>query len=121
MSWLDGGLFGELQNFLKLTSLRTGLVANNMANIDTPGFKTQDIDFQQELSRADQQGGSAPLQPFIHRVGGLEERADGNNVSMDRESMLMAQSQLQYAMGVTMLRDELKRIQMAITEGSTTP
>ena len=44
------------------------------------------------------------------------ERPDGNNVNLDREGLLLAQTQLQFTTGVALLRSELKRISMAIQE-----
>jgi len=45
------------------------------------------------------------------------ERPDGNNVSVERESLLLAQTQLQFRTGVELLRSEFRRLQMAINEG----
>jgi flagellar basal-body rod protein FlgB len=51
-------------------------------------------------------------------VPGLIERPDGNNVSIDRESLLMAQNQLQFQTEVSLLRSEFNRLQLAINGGS---
>ena len=45
------------------------------------------------------------------------ERPDGNNVSLDREGLLLAQTQLQFHMGISLIKEEFHRIQMAIEEG----
>jgi flagellar basal-body rod protein FlgB len=49
-------------------------------------------------------------------VGGLLERPDGNNVSMDREGMKMAEAQLQFRTGVELLKHEFSRVMDAIHE-----
>ena len=65
------------------------LTARNMANVDTPGYKTQGFDFEQEFARQLNDGaGAAGLegaQVSAEDVDGLVARPDGNNVSMDRE------------------------------------
>jgi flagellar basal-body rod protein FlgB len=51
-------------------------------------------------------------------VEGLPERPDGNNVNVDRESMLLAQTQLQYQMGVQLIKSEFHRLLTAIKDGN---
>lgn len=120
MSLIDTPLLHNLTRALDLTSLRQRLVSENIANIDTPGYKTRDIDFASEFQRAmnedEDDAGAAPV--AVHTLAGLEERPDGNNVSIDRESLLMAQNQLQFQTGVAVLRSEFSRLQLAINGGS---
>ena len=63
---------------MDLLSARQKLVASNIANADTPGYQTQDIDFQSEFQNA--LGAPQPV-----AVAGLANKNDGNNVSIDRE------------------------------------
>lgn len=115
MSLLDSPLLNNLQSYLDVTATRESLIASNMANIDTPGYKTQDVDFSQALAAAE-----AGMDPSSaqYSVNGLLERPDGNNVNLDRESFLMAQTQLQYSTGIALLRDEFSTLSMAINGGS---
>ncbi len=107
-----------LERFLNVTSNRQSLVINNMANIDTPGFHTQDIDFRGELSRAmGSPEEEAAMAPIAHKVSGLIARPDGNDVSLDRESMLLAETQMQFKIGVQFIRGEFHRLMTAINEG----
>ena len=115
MSWLDAPEFKELERYVSLTAYRQSLVAGNIANIDTPHYHTLDIDFQKELQRAS--AGIGPSQPQVHMVQGLVEAPNGNNVSMDRESMLLAQTQLEFRLGIQLLRNKYHMLQTAITEG----
>ena len=104
------------QDFLGLVSARHQLITANMANIDTPGYRTQDIDFHAELQRAiDGQG--AAMAPVSHSVPGLLQRPDGNDVNLDRESLLLAETQMQYQIGVQVVRSEFHRLLSAINEG----
>lgn len=104
-----------LERYLDLAAFRQGLVASNIANIDTPGYRTRDINFGTELQRA--VATPAPVAPDVKQADGLIERPDGNNVSLDREGMLLAQTQLQFRVGVQLLRSEFKRVLTAINEG----
>jgi len=115
MSWMDNSLLNQIESYLHMASFREGLVANNIANIDTPKYHTRDIDFEGELRKA-QMEPSGVFGPEVREVRGLVERPDGNNVDMDRESMLLAQSQLMYRLGVQLLRDHFKILQSAIND-----
>ena len=115
MSLVETPLMKSLARYLDVTAYRQGVVAANIANIDTPGYRTNDINFKQELDKA-LQAPDAPVTPSPQQVPGLLERPDGNNVNLDREGLLLAQTQLQFATGVALLRSELKRISMAIQE-----
>jgi len=106
-----------LEQFLNVTSDRQSLVITNMANIDTPGYRTHDLDFRSELQRASQSSGAAVMSPVVRGVSGLLERPDGNNVSLDRESMLLAETQMQFRIGIQFIRSEFHRLLNAINEG----
>ena len=49
----------------------------------------------------------------------MMERPDGNNVSLERESLLLADTQMRFNLGVQLLRDRFKGILSAIHEGTT--
>lgn len=113
MSWLDTQSIEKLLNYMDVVSFREKLVAGNIANIDTPGYQTQDINFQDALENANKNFG-APMAPQVITPQGLIERPDGNNVSLDREALILSSVQLQYRTAVALLRQEFSRIQMAI-------
>jgi flagellar basal-body rod protein FlgB len=107
-----------LQGYLKVTSDRQQTVAANMANVDTPGYHTKDINFQSAMQHVMNEGNDVRLGNVSSEVEGLPERPDGNNVNIDRESMLMAQTQLQYQMGVQLIKAEFHRLLAAIKDGN---
>jgi len=115
MSLVETPLMKSLARYLDVTAYRQGVVSANIANIDTPGYRARDINFRQELDKA-LQAPDAPLAPRTQEVQGLLERPDGNSVNLDREGLLLAQTQLQFTTGIALLRSELRRISMAITE-----
>ena len=112
----------QLESFLRLTNKRETVVAANMANVDTPGYRTRDLGrFSGEMQQAmATTGEEAPAFPAVARaVPNLLERPDGNNVSVERESLLMAQNQLHFQMAVAFLKAEFHRLSLAINGGSS--
>ncbi len=110
-----------LQGYLKVLTDRQQMVASNMANIDTPGYHTKDLNFQTTMRRVMNEGGSgsnAAFEPVSLETQGLPERPDGNNVSVDRESMLLAQTQLQFQLGVQLVKSQLHMVISAIKDGN---
>ena len=108
----------QLCQYLDLAAFRQKLIASNLANVDTPGYRTRDISFEGEMRRAqDRLGPQAPT-PRVFEVQGLIERPDGNNVNLEREGLLLARTQLQFRLGVERLRQEFQRISAAVKEGS---
>jgi flagellar basal-body rod protein FlgB len=108
----------QLCQYLDLAAFRQKLIASNLANVDTPGYRTRDISFEGEMRRAqDRLGPQAPT-PRVFEVQGLIERPDGNNVNLEREGLLLARTQLQFRLGVELLRQEFQRISAAVKEGS---
>ncbi|HUX65942.1 MAG TPA: flagellar basal body protein [Terriglobales bacterium] len=116
MTLFDAPILNHLEGYLDVAAARQSLIASNMANIDTPGYRTQDLNFQTALSDAE-----AGLNPGAAQetVPGLLQRPDGNNVNLDRESFLMAQTQLQYSTGIALLKEEFHRLSMAINGGGS--
>jgi flagellar basal-body rod protein FlgB len=106
------------ERYLDLTTYRQTLLASNLANIDTPGYQTRDVAFQSEMAYASLTEYQEPLRPFARAVQGLMVRPDGNNVSLDREGLLLAQTQLQYKMAVELIRSEFRTIHGAINDGA---
>ena len=110
-------LLQQLTGYLQLTNQRQQLIVSNMANIDTPGYHTQDLDFHGAMQQVVNEG-SVRMQPASLEESGLPERPDGNNVNVDRESMLLSQTQLQYQMGVQLIKSQFSTLLTAIKGGS---
>ena len=81
--------------------------------METPGYRTQSVDTDGEFARALSAHGSIAT-PEVQETQGLIARPDGNNVSMDRESMQMAETQLQFRTGVELLRHQFTMLSDAI-------
>lgn len=119
-------ILSTLESYLRLTTSREQAIAANMANIDTPGYRTRDVNFEQELKRAMTSplreasfgGGEAQLSPTLQQVPGLMERPDGNNVSLDREGLLLSETQLRYQIGIQLVKHEFHGLLSAISGGN---
>ncbi|HUO59290.1 MAG TPA: flagellar basal body protein [Candidatus Acidoferrales bacterium] len=118
MSLIDTTLTQSLARYLDATAARQAVVANNIANIDTPGYKALDTNFSDQL-RTLMNDPNKGLQARTVEVPGLIERPDGNNVSLDREGFLLGQTQMQFQAGVALLRSQIHNIQSAIKEGNS--
>lgn len=108
-------LSDQLARYLDLAVSETKLTAANMANVDTPGYQTKGFDFEAEMRSA--LAGLDPgktAAPHVHNVDGLVARPDGNNVSMDREGLNLAEAQLKFKTGVALMRLENQRVMDAI-------
>ncbi len=102
----------QLEHYMDLLSARQKLVASNLANIDTPGYKAKDIDFQFEfLSLTPGQA------PNVVETPGLVVKSDGNNVSLDREARLLSENALRFNLASTLMKAQLKTVESAIKEG----
>ena len=104
---------GQLERYMDLLSTRQKLVASNIANADTPGYHARDIDFQFELQTA------AGSEPRILEAVSLLAKNDGNNVSLDRESRLLAENALRFQMASNLLRSQIRAVRSAIDEGKS--
>lgn len=103
-----------LSRYLDLQSQQMRATAANVANVDTPGYRTIGIDFQKEFSQALDSHTGSTREAMLSNVEGLVSRPDGNNVSMDREGMQMAQTQLQFRTGVELLKHQFQMLSDAI-------
>jgi flagellar basal-body rod protein FlgB len=113
---LTGTLSNELAHYLDLNTRQIQLTASNMANIDTPGYRAVGMDFEAEMRQAMRsiEKGEAAGAPRVKREDGLIVRPDGNDVSMDRESLNLAEAQLRFKTGVALLKEQFSGMMNAI-------
>jgi flagellar basal-body rod protein FlgB len=115
----------QIERYMDLSNLELKLTAQNMANVDTPGYRTVGFDFQAEMQRsiaeltsqsevADGDRNAMTAGAHVQEVDGLLERPDGNNVSADREGLNMAEAQLRFSLGEKLAKDEFSGILQAI-------
>jgi flagellar basal-body rod protein FlgB len=106
----------QLDRYMTLLSQGQKLVASNIANADTPGYKTKSFDFESELQRA--QATQASTAPLISDTPGLRVKEDGNNVDLDREARLLSENALRFNIASNLVRSNLKSIRTAIQGGA---
>lgn len=122
-----------LESLLDVATRRQALVAANVANADTPGYTTRDLDFRRAMEAADERarsfgfattspdhlpaGDGSELQGFEYLPSGLARRNDLNNVSMDREMLSLAWTAGRYSVAVELLRKRLALLRYAISDG----
>jgi flagellar basal-body rod protein FlgB len=121
-----------MENYMTRLSKRQQVVASNIANIDTPGYKTKDISFyatMDELLPGPSSGMKAsrpehleewrfaPVEAQIFEVQDLPARSERNNVDIDREMVKLGETSFGYSMMALLLRSKLRTIATAINEG----
>ena len=103
----------DLGAYLSYLTRRQEAVASNIANADTPGYKTRDVGMPGDFSTA-----FAQFTGLTEETPGLVSRNDGNNVSIDRESRLLAENDIRFNLATQLLRGEIRTYKMAIEEGT---
>ncbi len=111
---------------LQGSAARHRAIAQNLANLDTPGFIRSDVNFEEALALALERGLQAPHRAF-DLVAALHvrprpdrsspARADGNNVDVDREMVLLSRNALRYNAVGEALAARIRLLRAAIHEG----
>ena len=108
------------------TAARHRAIAENVANVDTPGFQRVDVAFENELESAlkDAQAHPRTALDRIRRVRARPlrdtispARVDGNNVDIDREMARLAQNTREFEAAARALATKLRMLRAAISEG----
>lgn len=117
---------------LKASQLRQDVIANNIANVDTPGFKASHMEFEAYMKDALQGEGGfdseisvptakwfgaddpADVEPAVIVDDSTTMRMDGNNVDIDYEMAALAKNNIYYSTLVSKLTGEITRLKLAI-------
>ena len=112
-----------LEKMLDVSSIKHKVIANNIANVNTPGYKKMEVSFADQLEKAlneDSMNKFDTLQPkiVISKEDSSETvRNDGNNVDMDKEVSSLVKNTLSYNIYTQLLAKKYEGIKSAI-EGS---
>ena len=114
-------LSGVMEKSLDALWLKQNVISNNIANVDTPGYKSQEVKFENLLSEAvsnssDISNLEVPNAVIIKNED-TSVRVDGNNVDIDTENLELYRTQIQYEYMVQKLSDQYSNIKIAIMEG----
>ena len=104
----------RMEQYLDLLSTRQKLVASNIANLDTPGYRSRDIDFQFEFESQ-----LAAGTPSVYEPTGLIVKNDGNNVDLDREARLLAENAMRFNLVSNLMKNEIHMVKTAIEESKS--
>lgn len=113
---LEDSLFGVHGKALALRSQRLSLLASNIANASTPGYKARDIDFEAALKEATNRGataGRAAEGAMGYRVP-LQPSFDGNTVELSTEQTLFAENAVKYRTTLSFLEGRVNTITRAL-------
>ena len=107
--------------------LRNDILANNLANVDTPGYKRKDIDFESQLRRALGSSRYESVDSKVSHVTSTElegrvytdaanfsYRLDGNNVDIDTENVELASNQIKYNGLMSGINQEFANLKMVM-------
>jgi flagellar basal-body rod protein FlgB len=108
-------LFGLDGTALRLRSQRLTLLASNIANAATPGYRARDIDFDQAMARASrgQSAERAASESIAYRVP-TTTSLDGNTVELSTEQTLFAENAVQYRATLSFLEGRISTIRRAL-------
>lgn len=121
---------------LKGLAQRQRVIANNIANADTPNFKAGEVRFEDQLATALQRRGGglalqrtdaahlalgpqsvAAVQPTAQTIDSLSYRTDGNNVDIDAQMSALAETQLRFSALTQAAGSRLGQLRTIVTEG----
>ena len=121
----DAALVAALRRQMTVAAARQVATTGNLANLDTPGYKTKEVSFESALAQKllpvnsthprHGAGSGAPGIP-VAEVQGLQERRDGNNVQVDRELMAMNQAAGDFAAAQTAMAAKFRLVRYALNE-----
>lgn len=105
-----------MARLLDVAALRQDVIAQNVANLNTPGYSTLEVSFEDTLSQAlaDNRGHSN-LKPEIVAGEGGTVRDDGNNVDVDLEMARLQKNALYFKVYTQILAGDLSQMRSAIT------
>lgn len=117
---------------LHASNLRHNVISNNIANVNTPGFKKSEVEFENLLSQAlypsekklklmRTQDKHLPmpasdiLTPMVREINATTMRTDGNNVDVDSEMAALSKNNIYYEANVRQISDYFSGIKSVIS------
>jgi len=119
MSWINQDLtILLLEKVLDACILRHRVIANNIANVDTPGFRASRVIFEEELKKVLPGNNSLSklknIKPVVIREKNSSFREDFNNVDIEKEMVKLSENTLRYHLYIQSLIAKLRTIRSAI-------
>jgi flagellar basal-body rod protein FlgB len=132
ISFLQDPTINAMESYMTRLTRRQQVVASNIANIDTPGYRTKEISFHATMdellagpasgmkaTRPEHLGewNFAPPEPVAYEVPDLPSHPDRNNVNIDSELLKLGETSFGYSVITQLLRGKLRTIGSSINEG----
>lgn len=126
MDWLNSISTTLLTKDLDGLWLRQRAISGNLANWETPGYKSKNVSFEEELQKSLAQPVQKKsdfvklidsTQPTVTVSEELSQRLDGNNVDLEQQNVEFARTQINYMYSLRELSDHFARLRYVITEG----
>jgi flagellar basal-body rod protein FlgB len=106
-----------LSRLLSASSLRAKVLADNIANQNTPGYQRQVVRFEEMLAKEIEAGHDVShVQPFVETDRVSPAGPDGNNVSLELETNAMRENWARFQAYATILQSHFDLMKAAITE-----
>lgn len=127
MNWLDSASINLMNKDLDGLWTRQQAISDNIANVETPGYKSKQVSFEDQLQeQLSQSTGNSDLvsrlkntQPVTTVSEDESSRLDGNNVDVEQQNVELARTQLNYMYSLRELSDYFSRLKYAITDGKS--
>lgn len=133
-SVIAGGSIGVLEHVAAFAEARHGLLAGNIANLDTPGYKTRDLSvdtFQAQLKEAIEQQNKPQPQPISPGIVTADEGDpmrevketlktilyhDQSDVGLEQQVTELANNQFMHNMAIALISHQFQQLQVAISK-----
>ncbi len=124
--FLNNASMELLEKKLDAVWMRQQVIAGNLANAATPGYKSKSLEFESLLERRLSGSGESDrsvldalnrTQPQVIRQEGTTAREDGNNVDQEKESVEMVRALIEYNYLVNSMSSQISRMKYVVTEG----
>ena len=109
-----------IQAGVRAESLRQKAIANNVANLETPGYRRIDVKFEELLAKSLDSSGSvdlSKLEPQIYRPRQTPVKSNGNDVTLESEVGAMIKNSLRYKTYIQLLKKRYQQIESAMNVG----
>ncbi len=116
MGMFDSVSYVALNSALDGLALRQRAIADNVANIQTPGYQAKRVQFEDALSRAVADGGGAASATVARSLE--PTRTDGNNVNLDSETLLNVDTNLRYQLATQAVDGTFSSVRTAMRTSS---
>ena len=114
------GIVELIEAGLRAEGTRQKAIANNFANLETPGYRRVDVKFEELLSKALNSSGEIDfdeIESLIHQPQNTPVKSNGNDVNLESEIGQLVQNSLRYKAYIRLLNKKYRQIEIAMEVG----